>query len=45
VKFSKELKAGVIALLAIVGFVVLFQFMKGKAFLLPIIYFTQNMIM
>ncbi|KYH04202.1 MULTISPECIES: MlaD family protein [Chryseobacterium] len=30
-KFSKELKAGVIALLAIVGFVVLFQFMKGKS--------------
>ncbi|WP_417428597.1 MlaD family protein [Halpernia sp.] len=29
-KFSKELKAGLIALLAIVGFVVLFQFMKGK---------------
>jgi len=31
VKFSKELKAGVIALLAIVGFVVLFQFMKGRS--------------
>jgi len=31
VKFSKELKAGVITLLAIVGFVVLFQFMKGKS--------------
>lgn len=30
-KFSKELKAGVIALLAIVGFVILFQFMKGKS--------------
>lgn len=30
-KFSKELKAGVIALLAIVGFVVLFQFMKGRS--------------
>ena len=30
-KFSKELKAGVIALLAIVGFVLLFQFMKGKS--------------
>ncbi|REC48236.1 MlaD family protein [Chryseobacterium pennipullorum] len=30
-KFSKELKAGVIALLAVVGFVVLFQFMKGKS--------------
>lgn len=29
-KFSKELKAGLIALLAIVGFVILFQFMKGK---------------
>lgn len=31
VKFSKELKAGLIALLAIVGFVLLFQFMKGKS--------------
>jgi len=31
VKFSKELKAGVIALLAIVGFVLLFQFMKGRS--------------
>ncbi|WBV59099.1 MlaD family protein [Chryseobacterium camelliae] len=30
-KFSKEIKAGVIALLAIVGFVVLFQFMKGRS--------------
>lgn len=30
-KFSKEIKAGLIALLAIVGFVVLFQFMKGKS--------------
>lgn len=30
-KFSKELKAGVIVLLAIVGFVVLFQFMKGRS--------------
>lgn len=30
-KFSKELKAGVITLLAIVGFVLLFQFMKGKS--------------
>lgn len=29
-KFSKELKAGLIALLAIVGIVVLLQFMKGK---------------
>lgn len=29
-KFSKEIKAGLIAILAIVGFVVLFQFMKGK---------------
>lgn len=27
---SKELKAGIIALIAIVGFVLLFQFMKGK---------------
>ncbi|AZA78392.1 MCE family protein [Chryseobacterium sp. G0186] len=30
-KFSKEIKAGVITLLAIVGFVLLFQFMKGKS--------------
>lgn len=30
-KFSKEIKAGLIALLAIVGFVILFQFMKGKS--------------
>lgn len=30
-KFSKELKAGVIALLAIIGFVLLFQFMKGRS--------------
>ncbi|WP_449400259.1 MlaD family protein [Chryseobacterium wanjuense] len=30
-KFSKELKAGVIALIAIVGFVILFQFMKGRS--------------
>lgn len=30
-KLSKELKAGVIALLAIVGFVILFQFMKGRS--------------
>ncbi len=29
-KFSKEIKAGLIALFAIVGFVILFQFMKGK---------------
>ncbi|WP_018674796.1 MlaD family protein [Riemerella columbina] len=29
-KFSKELKAGLIAILAIVGFVFLYQFMKGK---------------
>jgi len=31
VKFSKELKAGIIALIAIIGFVVLFQFMKGRS--------------
>lgn len=31
-KYSKEIKAGLIALLAIVGFVFLFQFMKGKSF-------------
>lgn len=30
-KVSKEVKAGLIALLAIVGFIVLFQFMKGKS--------------
>ncbi|MDY3351582.1 MlaD family protein [Riemerella anatipestifer] len=29
-KFSKELKAGFIAILAIVGFVLLYQFMKGR---------------
>lgn len=29
-KYSKEIKAGLIALLAIVGFIILFQFMKGK---------------
>lgn len=29
-KLSKELKAGIIAILAIVGFVFVFQFMKGK---------------
>lgn len=31
-KISKEMKAGLIALLAIVSFVILFQFMKGKNF-------------
>lgn len=31
VKFTKEIKAGLIAILAIVGFVILFQFMKGKS--------------
>jgi phospholipid/cholesterol/gamma-HCH transport system substrate-binding protein len=31
VKFSKEIKAGLIALIAVVGFVILFQFMKGKS--------------
>ncbi len=30
-KFTKEIKAGLIALLAIVGFMILFQFMKGKS--------------
>ncbi len=30
-KISKEIKAGIIALLAIVGFVLMFQFMKGKS--------------
>jgi len=31
VKFTKEIKAGLIAILAIVGFIFLFQFMKGKS--------------
>ena len=31
VKFSKEIKAGAIAVLSIIGFVILFQFMKGKS--------------
>lgn len=31
VKFTKEIKAGLIAILAIIGFVFLFQFMKGKS--------------
>jgi phospholipid/cholesterol/gamma-HCH transport system substrate-binding protein len=31
VKFSKEIKAGLIAILAVIGFVVLFQFMKGRS--------------
>lgn len=30
-KFSKEIKAGLIGVLAIVGFVILFQFMKGRS--------------
>ncbi|MDN3606034.1 MlaD family protein [Kaistella yonginensis] len=30
-KFTKEIKAGLIAILAIIGFVFLFQFMKGKS--------------
>ncbi|MDF2551514.1 MAG: hypothetical protein K0R36_3311 [Chryseobacterium sp.] len=30
-KFSKEIKAGLIAILAVIGFVVLFQFMKGRS--------------
>lgn len=30
-KISKEIKAGLIALIAIIGFVVLYQFMKGKS--------------
>ncbi|KMQ72218.1 MlaD family protein [Chryseobacterium koreense] len=30
-KFTKEIKAGLIALFAIIGFVFLFQFMKGKS--------------
>ncbi|MBW7675127.1 MlaD family protein [Chryseobacterium chendengshani] len=30
-KFSKEIKAGSIGILAIVGFVILFQFMKGRS--------------
>jgi len=31
VKFSKEIKAGAIAVISIIGFVILFQFMKGKS--------------
>lgn len=31
-KYSKEIKAGLIAILAIVGFIFLYQFMKGKSF-------------
>ena len=31
VKFTKEITAGLIALLAIIGFIFLFQFMKGKS--------------
>ena len=31
-KFTREIKAGLIALLAIVGFFFLFQFMKGRSF-------------
>ena len=30
-KFSKEIKAGLIGILAVVGFVILFQFMKGRS--------------
>ena len=30
-KFSKEIKAGLIAILAVIGFVMLFQFMKGRS--------------
>lgn len=30
-KFSKEIKAGVIALISVIGFVLVFQFMKGKS--------------
>lgn len=30
-KFSKEIKAGIIAMVSIIGFVLLYQFMKGKS--------------
>lgn len=30
-KFSKEIKAGIIALISVIGFVLVFQFMKGKS--------------
>lgn len=41
-KISKELKAGLIAILAIVSFVILFQFMKGKnLFTTDNIYFVK----
>ena len=42
VKFSKEIKAGLIAILAIISFVALFQFMKGKSlFSSDNIYYSQ----
>ncbi|MBS1548518.1 MAG: MCE family protein [Bacteroidetes bacterium] len=41
-KLSKEIKAGLIAVLAIVSFVVLFQFMKGKSlFSSDNVFYTQ----
>lgn len=41
-KFSKEIKAGAIAVISIIGFVILFQFMKGKnLFTSDNIYYAQ----
>ena len=41
-KYSKEIKAGLIAVLSIVGFVILFQFMKGKSlFSTENVYYSQ----
>lgn len=41
-KFSKEIKAGLIAILAIVSFIFLFQFMKGKSvFSTDHVYYAQ----
>jgi phospholipid/cholesterol/gamma-HCH transport system substrate-binding protein len=42
VKYNKEIKAGLIAVLSIVGFVILFQFMKGKSlFSTENVYYSQ----
>lgn len=41
-KYNKEIKAGLIAVLSIVGFVILFQFMKGKSlFSTENVYYSQ----
>jgi phospholipid/cholesterol/gamma-HCH transport system substrate-binding protein len=42
VKYNNEIKAGLIAVLSIVGFVILFQFMKGKSlFSTENVYYSQ----